>query len=281
MAIPETQLETWSHQGAVQTSKDTYATIKRALEGKTAHYSNRTTNVFLQGSYGNDTNIYTESDVDVVISCSDVFYYDIKQLPADQQTAFRSNNSDSTYAYNDFKNAVKDALVQAFGNSVQVGTKAFKIAPNGSRRSADVVPAFEHHRYQKYISSVPPTFYEGISFFTKDNNRIDNFPKLHSVNLTTKHQATTNRFKPTIRMFKNIRSAMVELEMIDNSDAPSYFIEGLLYNAPNELFENGKSTTVFNILKWLHDTTDKSNFVCANERYYLFCDGDPVCVAKS
>ena len=32
MAIPETQLDTWSHQGAMTQSKDTYATVKRALE---------------------------------------------------------------------------------------------------------------------------------------------------------------------------------------------------------------------------------------------------------
>ncbi len=81
MAIPETQLETWSHQGAMATSRDTYATIKRALEDSKARYANRSFEVFLQGSYGNDTNIYAESDVDIVISCSDTFYRDVSALP--------------------------------------------------------------------------------------------------------------------------------------------------------------------------------------------------------
>lgn len=32
MAIPESQLETWSMQGSVTQSRDTYATAKNALE---------------------------------------------------------------------------------------------------------------------------------------------------------------------------------------------------------------------------------------------------------
>jgi hypothetical protein len=55
MAIPESQLETWSHQGSVSQSAGTYATIKNALESADAKYTNRDFEVFLQGSYGNAT----------------------------------------------------------------------------------------------------------------------------------------------------------------------------------------------------------------------------------
>lgn len=57
MAIPETQLMTWAKIGAQETSKTTYATVKGALESKDAGYQGRDYDVFLQGSYGNDTNI--------------------------------------------------------------------------------------------------------------------------------------------------------------------------------------------------------------------------------
>ena len=66
MSIPLAQLETWSGQGAIKTSKDTYATVNAALEDANAKYTDRNFKIFLQGSYGNDTNIYAESDVDVV-----------------------------------------------------------------------------------------------------------------------------------------------------------------------------------------------------------------------
>ena len=60
-------------------------------------------------------------------------------------------------------------------------------------------------------------------------------------------------------------------------EAPSYYIEGLLYNVPNELFTGSLDSMVLNILTWFYQTTDRSNFVCANERYYLLRDSSPVC----
>ena len=58
MGIPEAQLETWSHQGAIATSRDTYIAIANALRDSSAGYANKDFDIYLQGSYGNDTNIY-------------------------------------------------------------------------------------------------------------------------------------------------------------------------------------------------------------------------------
>lgn len=67
MPIPESQLETWSHQGSLTQSRDTYATVKRALETAGTNFTGYDFKVFIQGSYCNHTNTYSESDVDVVI----------------------------------------------------------------------------------------------------------------------------------------------------------------------------------------------------------------------
>ena len=280
MAISEIQLETWSHVGAVQTSRDTYVTIKRALESSNARYANRNFEIFLQGSYGNDTNIYAESDVDIVICCSDTFFYDLQHLSAEQAAAFRLQTGSASYNYNDFKASVKDALTAAFGSSVTTGTKAIKIAANGSRRSADVIPSFEHRRYYSYGTYDQQSFYRGVTFFSSAAQQIDNFPKFHSDNLTTKHQATSNRFKPAIRIFKNIRSQLVDRKVLEKGDAPSYFVEGLLFNVPNTAFKGSQNDMVLAILQWLHENPDRTNFVCANERHYLLRDGHPICWPK-
>jgi hypothetical protein len=277
MAIPESQLEIWSHQGAITTSKDTYATVKRALESQNAAYAKRQFEVFLQGSYANDTNIYTESDVDVVIRYTGEFFHNLEKLTSEQRGLFSAVFPNGTYAYDTFKTSVQSALVAAFGSSVQSGKKAFRIRASGARRSADVVCAFDHRRYTGFNSLQDEKYYRGISFFTFDNTRIDNFPKYHSQNLTAKHQATKSRFKPAIRMFKNIRSKLIERESIANGEAPSYFIEGLLHNVPNDQFVNSLSDTTFNILRWLHQTTDRSQFACANDLYYLLRDSSPMC----
>ena len=149
---------------------------------------------------------------------------------------------------------------------------------NGSRRSADVVVAFEYRQYHKFNGSADQNYNLGMCFFAKDGTRIANYPKQHSENLTKKHQATNGNFKPVARIFKNMRSRLVDDEVLGKGTAPSYYIEGLLYNVPNENFQGTTwAQIVLNVLRWLHSTTDRSNFVCANERYYLLRDGYATC----
>jgi len=90
MAIPESQLDTWSHQGSITQSSTTYATVKRALEAADTKYANQSFEVFLQGSYGNDTNIYAESDVDVVIRLDTIYHYDTSALTPQDLAVFQA-----------------------------------------------------------------------------------------------------------------------------------------------------------------------------------------------
>ena len=267
MAISESQLDTWSHQGSVTQSSLTYATIKRALEDSSAAYARNNFEIFLQGSYGNDTNIYAESDVDVVIRLDSTFFYDVESLAAPDQNAFHAIYPGAAeYPYSTFKKDVAQALQEYFPGDLSLGSKAIKIQGSSSRRNADVVAACEWRRYvtvDNYVS--------GICFFDADGHRIVNYPGQHSENCTAKHQATSQRFKPTVRVFKNIKKRLVELGRIDSKLAPSYFVEGLLYNVPNNLFHSSRATTLVNALNWLM-ATDRNAFVCANEEYYLLRD---------
>ena len=75
-----------------------------------------------------------------------------------------------------------------------------------------------------------------MCFYAADGTKIVNFPKEHQQDCTTKHQATGSYFKPTIRIFKNMRNKMVDQGIIKKGLAPSYFIEGMLWNIPNEKY---------------------------------------------
>jgi len=270
MAIPETQLDTWSHQGAVTQSKDTYATVKRALESERASYTCRDFEVFLQGSYGNDTNVYAESDVDVVIRLDATFYYCLDDLNPVEQAAFqRAHPGGATYTHAQFKAHVVAALETAFPRAVTPGNKAVKIAAAGNRRNADVVAAAQYRRYYTFPSASGATYAEGICFFLTDGTQIVNYPRQHSANCTAKHQATNEWFKPTVRILKNIRRAMVDAGLIDKTIAPSYFLEGMLYNVPNEKFGGSYVDTIVSCINWIMQT-DRSKFVCANEQFVLF-----------
>jgi hypothetical protein len=165
MSIPENQLDTWSHRGSITQSSATYATVKSSLEAADAKYAAKDFEIFLQGSYGNDTNIYAESDVDVVIRLDSIYHYDVSALTAQELAAFNANSIPGTYPYADYKAHVIAALEKSFGSAdVQAGKKAVKIKPKGSRRSADVVIATEFHKY--YSGAWPLQYERGICFFT-------------------------------------------------------------------------------------------------------------------
>jgi hypothetical protein len=43
-------------------------------------------------------------------------------------------------------------------------------------------------------------------------------------------------FKPTLRVYKNLRNKMIERGQIEEGWATSYYLEGLLYNVPPDRF---------------------------------------------
>lgn len=277
MPIPESQLDTWSHQGSITQSSNTYNTIKNALEASTAPYAGKDFQVFLQGSYGNDTNIYAESDVDIVIQLNDCWHSDLSEITEAEKAAYKAAYRDATYTCVDFKRDVQSVLTGQFGSAVRVGDKAIAIEANGARRKADVIVAIQFRRYLKFRSTSDSSYVEGISFLNAAGKRIANYPKRHSANLTTKHQASSNWLKPMARIFKNMRSRMVDDDLIKAGVAPSYYIEGLLYNVPNEKLTSNYQACVVNTLNWYRREAAKTDLVCANEQSYLLRDGSHTC----
>lgn len=275
MAIPESQLTTWSAQGAITQSKNTYDSIRRTLESPQSPYAARNFSIFLQGSYANDTNVYRDSDVDVVIRLDDAFLSDLNELDESAKKRYQSSFSNATYGYFDFKRDVAAWLQKEYGNAVTVGTKAISIAGDGTRRDADVLPCMAFRRYYEFQDTSSP-FHAGICFYRSDGTLIVNFPKQHSDNCTAKHQITSMRFKHMVRVLKNMRNRMIDEDIIEDGLAPSYYLEGLLYNVPSGLFEASYEATFVSAINWL-DNCDQTELLCANRLYYLLRDNSPVC----
>ena len=98
-------------QGSVTQSKNTYEIIKAALESVDAKYKSRNFKVFLQGSYGNDTNIYAESDVDIVIRQDASLILRAPRCTDQQKNTFDTRFPESSdYSYSVFQSYVKAAL---------------------------------------------------------------------------------------------------------------------------------------------------------------------------
>jgi hypothetical protein len=238
------------------------------LNDSNSPYYPKDFSVFLQGSYKNDSNVYGDSDVDVVIRLNKTFYTDLTNLPEEDKKLWNAARSDAGYTLNQFKENVTSWLVKKYGDDVQPGTKAIYIKGNGSRRNADVLVCCKHRRYIRFKSWHDQSYHEGISFFNSAGVRIDNFPNQHSDNCTKKHQDTKNWYKHTVRIYKNLRNVMIEKKIIDDGLAPSYFLEGLLWNVPIDLFGGTEQQNFCDTFDWLWKA-DRNKFVCANGLYYL------------
>ena len=277
MPIPESQLETWSHQGSIQQSSTTYNGIKNTLEANDTPYYSKSFKTFLQGSYGNYTNIYSESDVDVVIVLEDCWQSDLSKLSDDEKTAYDKAFVSAQYGHVEFKADVLKVLKDKYGADVTEGDKALTIAANGNRRKADVIAAIRFRRYYKFNGTNDQSYDEGICFYNGKNERIANYPKQHSENMTTKHQDASKRLKPMVRVLKNLREKLVDDGLLATGVAPSYYIEGLLYNVPSDKFSSNYQETFVDALTWIQTEATKTDLVCANEQYYLLRDGVHTC----
>jgi hypothetical protein len=281
MAIPEKQLETWSHQGSVTQSSETYNAIKKVLEANGTPYAGKDVNVFLQGSYGNDTNIWSESDVDVVVQLNDTFHHDLSELTESEQSAFHRAHATATYSYADFKRDVLKVLTDKYGESVKSGDKAIAIAASGNRRKADVIAATQYRRYHKFNGIFDQTYDEGMCFWNVKGEMIANYPKQHSTNLTARHQESKSWLKPMIRILKNMRGRCVDDKLLASGVAPSYYLEGLLYNVPADKFGPSYEQSFVNAINWIQKEADKGKLLCANEQYYLLRDKLHTCWPKA
>jgi hypothetical protein len=278
MAIPEKQLQTWSNQGAVQTSANTHKSVVNCIDkvnwNKDVNYE-----TYLQGSYPNYTNIYGNSDVDLVVEFRSIFSKDLNRLSEAQKIEFDSKYADAKYTLASFKNAVIEQLKTCFGESnVSVGNKAILIKGDSNRLDCDVIVCNPYRNYISYSSNLED-YIEGIIFTTEHetpNRAIINYPKVHLKNGSIKNQLenTRNNFKPTVRVLKNMKASMVEKSYIDKPLAPSYFLECLIYNSDNANFRKSSYAEIaVSIINQFHDDLNNGKmekYLVQNEQEYLF-----------
>lgn len=276
MSIPESQLEDWTHQGAVKTAKLTHESVSNALSEyefpEDAEYD-----PYLQGSYRNTTNIRGDSDVDLVVELTSTFYKDISRLSESEKRRWEQARLYTTYGWSDFRRDVLEGLKDYYGSyRVTEGDKSIKLAGSSNRLDADVVVCATYRKYESFPGTFddPAYYVAGMTFWTQEGSRqIINFPKLHYENGVSKNSDTDGRFKPTVRMFKHARSYMIDHGQIDKDLAPSYFVECLIYNAPSALFDASVDITYGSIILYfwaLNEKGELADLQCQNHQLPLF-----------
>lgn len=274
MAIPENQLDTWSRQGATASATALYERIRMALKNDTA-LQGRNFDVFLQGSYRNSTNIYGDSDVDVVAMLTDTYMPEYGALDAYTRSAVEGSSNSATYTLTDFRRDVSNAIRRAFPiHAITEGGKSIKIPRTSNNIPADVVPCLEYRLY------LPPqtllgdaSHVDGIWLWdVQRGHAVTSYPKQSYDKGVAKHGRTNQWYKPTVRIFKNARGWMEDNGLIQSGTASSHAIECLLYNVPVQQFGSSYGDTVVNVLNWLN-STDITDFVCQNGIQRLFDSG--------
>ncbi|MCK5521930.1 MAG: nucleotidyltransferase [Thiomargarita sp.] len=210
-------------------------TIKEAIRASD-DLKNKEIEIFVQGSYANNTNVRRESDVDVCIMLKDTFYAEYPENLTRDDYGF----TEGTYDYSTYRKQVINALISQFGeNSIKNGNKSIKIESNSQRVDADAVPSFQYRNYYYSNSKISDNFKEGIKFFSQGgDSTIINYPQIHIENGRRKNTETQRRFKRLARIFKRIRYHMIDEGEPINNGISSFLLECLLWNVPNEIYNN-------------------------------------------
>ncbi|MXX18171.1 MAG: nucleotidyltransferase [Dehalococcoidia bacterium] len=236
MPIPESTLAQWSHPRSAKASKQAHLTIREALA---AHEWPAETQyeVFLQGSYKNGTNLSRDSDVDVVVRLAHKLHPSVAALTG-RDLASDASHKTAYKQWHSFRRHAMKAVRVRFGDDVTSGRKTLKLKKGRLQADADLV--------------VTLSYKEGVGLYLPDERRwIVSYPQQHHRRGVRKERGTNKRFKKTIRMFKVARNELVSRGALTKEDAPSYFVECLLYNAPNELFAPKLAPTYTGVLTWL------------------------------
>jgi hypothetical protein len=269
MPIPNSQLQTWTNQGSTVNSSRTHTLIRNVLADydwpEQMDYED-----YLQGSYRNATNIRGESDVDIVIECTSVFY---NNLTNDEKRLL--NFSKSSHTIDRFRAEAVNALEDYFGKKYVDSSRpnAIKVSPDGSgsnRLYADVVICAQYRRYDSLKETA-----RGITFWNQETgDQIINYPKLHFKYGATKNDACSGTYKQTVRMFKNARSYICGDDTKRLKRFASYFVECLIFNVPPQHFRGATwkedFVSIVNYLNGVLPTDEATKFVTQSRRHWLF-----------
>lgn len=192
------------------------------------------TRIFVKGSYANNTNVRRDSDVDIAVEWNSWAYISRANEARDytwQQLGVGLGSSGPEPAV--YRRWVEEALINAFGSpSVDTtGNKAITVSRSSNTLDADVVPCFQHKRYDG--PGRKP--HVGIRLYPRKGGIVENWPEQNRINGNQKNLETSRRYKQIIRALKRLENDMVAVGLL-SSEVHGYFIECLLYNLPNSVF---------------------------------------------
>ncbi len=235
MNVSEDRINLWARPISETEEEKCSHAINQITEAVRKRFGN-TVRIIHQGSHRNRTNVRADSDVDLAAVYTDSYFSDITALAFVDQEAHWNNLIPATYSFDQYKQDVHQLLQKEFGLlSVNRKNKCIRVEGNTYRVPADVVPAFVSNRY----GSPGSVSHEGVGFIADNDSVVKHsFPDHHYASGVRKNDQTKNVYKVVVRVLKNARNEMVEKNLISKDLMPSFFLECLVWNAPEDCFQN-------------------------------------------
>jgi hypothetical protein len=217
--------------------------LREALD-RSPLLASRPYEIFGQGSRVNNTAVEPGSDIDLVLMLKAPF--------------------EAGYGWTEFRDDVLTVLGQSY--TVRMGRRCVNVDDPDSLfgEMVDILVATEHHHGPA----------EGVFFLDREGRPIVNFPKQHRHNGDAKDRRTGGRFKEAVRTVKTVRR-----RLITDGSAPSYLLECLLFNVPDDVYRTASPPeAVRGALDWLRrchrdDPVSFAALVCPNGINRIFGPG--------
>ncbi|MGB3704541.1 MAG: nucleotidyltransferase [Castellaniella sp.] len=238
--------------------------IRQAIDSHEP-FNNCSLTVYAKGSYANNTNVRSDSDVDIAVECTEALYWE----ESEKGIHTPSGTYQGIWTPEKLRAELLSAMRAKFlGQVDSTGSTAIQINSNSARVDADVVPCFSYRYYMENGSR------NGTKIFKTDGSSIVNYPAQQLENGKTKNNRTNYAYKKGVRLLKRTENAMAKDGKF--RELPSFFIECLTYNCPDSAFAHSTWTGclrtmlihIWNNLQGDEPTSDR--WVESNECFYLF-----------
>lgn len=193
--------------------------------------------LFIQGSYANNTNVRTQSDVDIAVVQEDIFTTEYRSA----SSLYPQSDKDYNFctvspATKTFKDEVQECLERKFGTDVERKNKSIKIHGNTYRKDADSVPCRRYRDYRNDYRKDESNYIPGVVIIPDHGSRIINYPEQHIANGRKKNNDTNRYYKKMVRIIKKMRYLMCDCGYTEAEQVSSFGLESLLWNLPDSLF---------------------------------------------
>ena len=261
MALEEEQLARWTRPSS-DTEQEKQARAERMIrEAVSSHsaFADCDLRIFAKGSYANNTNVRSDSDVDIAVQCTECEYWEEASAGAHPTS---SADYVGVWTPSRLRNELRIALENKFAGQVDSsGSVALRVAYGSARVDADVVPCFTY----KYFFT-PTNYLAGTKIFRVDGRSLENYPRQQLDNGVTKNNRASRSYKSTVRILKRTENALAAAGL--HKALPSYFIECLAYNCPDALFRLPTWTdTIRSVLIHIYGELEGSEPINSDNRW--------------